>query len=159
MDTNIIFLDFDGPIIPGRSYFIYDMYDNDIVGGKTFDTLAVGMINRICVTYNVKVVISSTWRILGFKKVTKYLKEAGFNLKHLHKDWETRRSDTAPRADEISDWLKEHPEVEKYICIDDEDIKGHPLVRVTFDDGMTLEKFQELETFWSGKEQKLIMLG
>lgn len=142
--TNIIFLDFDGPLLPARTYFMQDSKGQNLMGGKYLDTVAVRMINRLCADTKAKVVISSVWRSFGFDEVTKTLKEAEFNLSNLHSDWRLSLP-IGHRSDKIKEWLENHPEVEKYICIDDECIKGHPLCRVTFEDGFLSEHYFQVQ--------------
>ena len=57
-----------------------------------------------------------------------------------------------PRSDEIRAWLKDHPEVERFIVIDDEDdeLDGLPLFQPSCDTGLTPELAEAAEKYLDG---------
>jgi len=124
MNNKVIFLDFDGPMIPNRSYWYGgNLTDCGVV--KTFDPVAVSMINYLLWESKAKLVISSTWRKQGYEVVSALISKQGIEPTHLHDDWRTDSlmlgwSGTAYRGHEVHDWLDRHPEVDTYVSIDDE---------------------------------------
>jgi len=143
MQTKILFLDFDGPMIPRRAYFL----PNQTYVASVFDPCAVAMINNLIKETNTKLVISSAWATKGKQLVEITLKENGIDPCHLHDDWATPRKLSSHRATEIEWWLKKHPEVSIWAAIDDQYLdleKSERGIRVSFDDGILLTHYQKL---------------
>lgn len=115
--SKVIFLDFDGPMIPLRAYWLPNQTKPLV---SVFDPVAVSLVNKLIEDSGAKIVISSTWRFQGNEKITAVLSKNGIDPTHLHKDWETPRKFTSQRIHEIKWWLDDHPEVTHYVAIDDE---------------------------------------
>lgn len=75
----IVFLDFDGPIIPIMSH------TNHRVSGKGTQawSACVLALNRITETTGARIVVSSTWRWDGFEKTNERLKDWGVTGKPI----------------------------------------------------------------------------
>jgi hypothetical protein len=116
--TKVIFLDFDGPMIPMWAYCL----PNQTNPFTVFDPVAVGMINRLINFSSAKIVISSTWGLQGIVTICEVLSKNGIDPKHLHKDWITPRKMSSSRTEEICMWLDRHPDVVDYVAIDDEQL-------------------------------------
>ena len=107
----IIFLDFDGVINP-----------------LTFHHSSAGFSQSACSNVQsvldkdptVRIVVSSAWRRLGIEKVREILKENGIDPTKVV-DITEERGGWMPenRAHQIKAWLKAHPEVEKFVVLDD----------------------------------------
>lgn len=157
--SKIMFLDLDGPMIPGRSYS--GGHDpNDLLMVDTthkFDPIAVQNINDICEKHGWKIVLHTSWvRIAGGQFTYDYCIKQGINSWHFHENaWVDE--DESWRFTRIARWLEEHPEVQEYVIIDDtpysQDIQsGHPhpndmknhLMLVSFDDGLLTEHYKKL---------------
>lgn len=117
--TKIIFLDFDGPMIPLRAYFL-PTQTKPVV--SMFDPCAVSLLNKLIDESGAKVVISSTWGMQGRETIEKVLHKNGIDPAHLHDDWITPRKFSSSRHHEVKWWLDEHPEVTHYVAIDDENL-------------------------------------
>lgn len=108
MENNIIFLDIDGVLTSART------------GWLNMDPFSVTFIKWICKQANIQVVISSTWRCNRDRKFFSDI----FGEEIIHYDWRTPwdLSDFTMncRGDEIQKWLDNHPEVERYLIIDDD---------------------------------------
>lgn len=130
--TKIIFLDVDGPMVPGRSLFLPR---NRTLGWQwQFDPCAVGMLNflgwmdpavrlviashRVGCSSHVKDLPSSTkefWQ--------KMLDDNQVKIP-LHHHWITPRKIEARRKFvEISEWLHAHPEITHFVTLED-DLNG-----------------------------------
>ena len=145
----IIFLDIDG-----------------CLNGHEYDDLAQScLIRKDCVTNfrklleqtSAKIVISSAWRYMvsrgamtlkGFEYL---LRTHGLNVTDriigiTREDID--QTDKAERGQEISDWLKDHPEVTKYVVIDDNDfgLSKHPFVQTDGTKGITGEDVAKILT-------------
>jgi len=142
----ILFLDFDGPMLPHRGWPIQD-------GGKydKFDPIAAATVARLCEVANVKIVISSTWREDGHKKISEILSAAGIDPACLHHDWRTveLKMGAKSRKMEIAVWLAKHKNVHRYAILDDEKVDLPNLVHVTEQDGMLLEHQRQLFKIFS----------
>ena len=143
MPTRIIFLDIDGPVCPTKTYYVDLPGGVSRLGGREVCPTIVGLLNRLCNDLKAKIVISSVWRLGGLDKLRGPFGRAGFDFDHLHEDW---RIDVpiGNRSELIQVWLDRHPEVTQYVCIDDEDIVGHPLVQTDHDEGLTFKLFLEV---------------
>lgn len=110
----IIFLDFDGVILTGRTMLAR-------LPAKGFsaarpDPVLCDLLKHCCEN-GVKIVVSSTWREIGDKAKSK-LFDADLE-QFLHPDWRTISTECRPA--EIHEWLTRHPEVTDYRIIDDDD--------------------------------------
>ena len=130
----VIFLDFDGVItIPPRWYIKADK---------------IKYIKRIVDETDAKIVVSSSWRMdtveetkdsIIYKEkrcprnqMLYWLIDNLYDVTHTYKTL---------RGQEIKDWLEEHPEVENYVIIDDDndmlDEQLYHFVQTNFEDGIT----------------------
>lgn len=135
----IIFLDFDGPIIPEQSHMTHRP-----LAQKAWPA-SIEALNRITDTTGAKIVVSSSWRTDGLSQVQKLLKSWGVTgqvigttpvlFQKTDSIWAT-----APRGKEIGDYLKRRKDVEAFVIIDDdndmEDLEPF-LILTPFDVGLT----------------------
>jgi len=113
----VIFLDIDGVFCTLRSHFAYAKK-----GGLMchFDPTCCRLIKKLLELHNAKIVVSSVWRY-DHHKVELFAKLKKHNLfQFLHEDWRTSDLFNKIRGEEVKEWLSRHPEVEKYIIIDDD---------------------------------------
>jgi len=143
--TKVIFLDFDGPMIPFRNWVLapltYQKYEK-------FDPVAVATVLLALTKSGAKLVISSSWREIGYEEICKVLEENGISLDCLHSDWATPdlvHHSMVERPIEIRAWLSKHPEIQKYVVIDDAKMEIENLVHVTSEDGILYK--HQLEIF------------
>lgn len=153
----ILFLDIDGVLNSYRSiaagYQFYNcsslMRELQLGTAKSagFDPTAVNLLKQAQQDIGFKIVISSTWRF-------------SFNIKHFHQifdlyDWDTTSIiiDITPstdtiRGDEIALWLRNNPEIDSYVILDDStDFLKEQLDRCVFtkyEEGMTYAAFVEI---------------
>jgi hypothetical protein len=112
-----LFLDIDGPICTERAYYAFNQDKNRHVL-RAWDPIAVKLISRIAEDYQLKTVISSTWRIMH--DVPTILLSHGYNG-DFHKNDKTDRLKLGNpnRRDEIVDWLNTNQETDIFLVIDD----------------------------------------
>jgi len=110
--SRIIFLDCDGCVCTVRSHLAFG-YRNHM---EHWDRTATRFLRRICKKFDVKIVISSSWRIVDPKMLMKRLRIEDL-LPYLHEDKYTRDFSNI-RGEEIKDWLDRNPN-EGYVIIDD----------------------------------------
>tara|TARA_R100001244_G_scaffold25113_5_gene25723 strand:- start:9333 stop:9815 length:483 start_codon:yes stop_codon:yes gene_type:complete len=142
----VLFLDFDGPIIPGRAWLL-----NNHPGGLWEEPCKTSgvLVNEVLHRADAKLVISSTWRKTGGLDGCKdLLYKAGIDLTRLHDDWATialNSSEGHVRSMEILEWVSRH-DVESFIAIDDMELRGLPdenRVKCTTADGVLMDHFVE----------------
>lgn len=117
-DIGILFFDVDGVTCTDRSYFAFGQ-DKSKTIMRAWDPISLKLVDRLCQDYNLKVVISSTWRIRS--DVPLIMLTQGFNS-DFHEDEKTPSTFSGTtRGHEIRMWLDNHPEVKRFIIIDDVD--------------------------------------
>jgi hypothetical protein len=117
MVAKILFIDIDGPLIPGRAY---NMANQTRPLVKTFDPCAVGLLNRWCQEKGWRMVIHSSWlRVFGEQETYDHCIEQGLKPQYFHKDaW--CDGEIHWRYTRVAKWLAQHPEVTRYHMLDDE---------------------------------------
>lgn len=151
----VLFLDIDGVLNSAKTCCAFGGYPSTMDHIGAFDQAAIRLLQRLCDSAGVKVVLSSTWR--------------------LDKEWQTygpglglpivdrTPSFHAPRGRQIQKWLDDHPEVEQYAIVDDDsDMLAEQLPRFVHtksDEGLTFADFRKLcelfdESPWSGKPRR-----
>ena len=88
-----------------------------------------------------KIVLSSTWRL--FPSARNDVKNA---LRNVGLEFIDKTKELRDRASEIQEWLSRHPEVEKFVILDDEEISGKfpdNLVQTTFYQGLLPEHVEK----------------
>lgn len=142
--TKIIFLDFDGPMLPLRGYITPE---NKEEVWSQFDPIAVAMVNSLVKEGPAKIVISSAWRSFGKDEIMDKLSKNNISPSSVHVDWCTpRKPHSLRRAEEVLLWVKDHSEITHWVAIDDEpcnEFTQDNWVQVTFDDGIQFEHFQK----------------
>lgn len=117
----VIFLDIDGVCNNHHSRSRCQGY----IG---IDDDKVVLLKQIADATDAKIVLSSTWR-LGYNKQGHHLEKMAEYLKKKFAKQGLSVYDVTPdfkhmgwkRGEEILDWLVKHPDVEKYVILDDED--------------------------------------
>lgn len=148
--TKILFLDIDGPMIPGRAYTMPGQTKGIV---KTFDPVAVGILNRICQDKGWRIVIHSSWlKVFGEKETYDHCIAQGLKPQYFHKDaWCDENIHW--RYTRVAKWLAEHPEIKRYHILDDEpyaiDIDLYEAVQ-KYPHPEDMEKHLILVDFWDG---------
>lgn len=92
-----------------------------------------------------KIVISSSWRGGDYQRFLQFVERMGGKKlfkpleAYIHPDYATVRLHGKKRGYEIREWLSRHPEVEKYICLDDDSdfFRSQPLLLIDRDIGFS----------------------
>lgn len=145
MNNAVIFLDFDGPIIPTKSW-VLGHFDKT----EKFDPIAVETIKLALRLSKAKLVISSSWRIYSRDLIVKILDDNGIKEDLLHIDWKIDSPPTCKIQDRsygINRWLTSHPEIVKYAVLDDLKLNVKFLVHIDSDNGFSKQNQIELFKF------------
>lgn len=123
----VIFLDIDG-VLNSEEFACWCHEFPDFVregGSNWVDPNAVKMITFLCEEYDVKLVISSSWRMFDVQSTIDCFKNyrdltplckyiVGVTPRNMDdRIWESR-------GEEIQQYLNEHPEVDNYVIVDDD---------------------------------------
>jgi len=148
----VIFLDIDGVLVTRNSVkYQYQNFPDDT--SIRFGKSAVKNLNKLIRRTKAEIVISSTWRLFhSLEDLQNIFKKQGIRGKIIS----TTSIEKAPveidipRGQKITAWLVQHPEVEKYVIIDDDVqadcIQFHPnnCVETSYKFGFSPEdKFKE----------------
>lgn len=151
--NKILFLDIDGPMIPGRAYLL----PNQPFIVQLFDPVAVSLVNHLCEERDWKIVLHSTWiKLYGGQHTKDHCISQGIKAEHFHEDSFCDEAENW-RYTRVAKWLKDHPECNQYAIIDDipysvdveshyphpKDLEEHLLV-VDFEDGLLLKHYRKL---------------
>ena len=133
---NIIFTDIDGVLNPHFK--------------KKWSKKAIDIYNRMCINFNLKPVVTSTWRTNhSIEQLNIIFKEQGI-ITEIYDV--TIVLDQTARGIEIKHWLDNHP-YDKYAIIDDKtsDIDPHVsnAVKCRSWIGLTEEEYQEVKKIFS----------
>lgn len=162
---NIIFLDFDGVMIPRRAYFMANQTKGIVT---KFDPCAVGMLNSLCEKHDAKIVLVTSWRktnIHGKDDLIAHIIEEGIDPKHVHTDHSCPTKFSSSKYHDMGFWLEDHPEVEKAVVIDDdlspeyagETLKKPVEVRFVvpdFNEGLTYKNVQEISDHFLTEDER-----
>lgn len=169
----VVFLDFDGPLFPRKVHLLKDNQHklhrrppeidellHPFISYWVMDPIAVAMLNNIALITDAEFVISSSWRELHSKKDIEQLFELNKLNVQLHEDWATPVNELiditdesivvryANRREEILAWIEKHPEVKKWVAIDDDvSIKILPekhRMLIQEDDGISYQNYRDL---------------
>jgi len=124
----VLFLDIDGVLNSTRTCVAFGGYPMELHHLEAFDQAAIALIKRLCETADVKIILSSAWRLHHpFADVGKALA-----LPIVGRT----PSLAGPRGMEINAWLTSHPEATEYAIVDDDpDMLPDQLVRFVRTDG------------------------
>lgn len=136
----VLFLDIDGVLNSTRTCVAHGGYPHDFTEMRAFDRVAIKLLQRMCDSAGVQVVLSSAWRI------THSAKEAadalGLPIIDVTPNLGTKR------GEEIAAWLAKHPEVTDYAIVDDDSdmLPGqmHRFVHTSGHEGLTWQCFSQL---------------
>lgn len=143
----IIFLDIDGVLNSER----WLMSLGEAWNRTHIDPAAVAVLNQVVRATDAVVVISSTWRKMHTKAAIRgFLKDAGFtgtvigitpDFNKLARYERPTKDGSFVRGDEIAEWLKDRPDIESFVILDDDSDMGalkHKLVQTTSTDGLLM---------------------
>lgn len=137
----VIFLDVDG-VLNCRATFMAQQDKHHVL-----DEELIARCNALVRETGARIVLSSTWRLLPEARAA--LKASPLDTSAMIGSTPTGGEVSAhlfsgqQRGDEIASWLSEHPEVERYVIIDDDsDMRPEQLpwfVKTDFASGLTEE--------------------
>lgn len=142
--TKILFVDIDGPLIPGRAF---NYAAQDLLHGTYWlpDPVAMHFLDYLCNKYKVQLVLSSSWRCKGEPYMMTWFQLFGCSMHHFHKDWCTDQ--LGDRIAEIESWVNLHMPT-TWAALDDENLPTDHLVHVGVD-GLLSSHMMQLENIFA----------
>ena len=154
-NRKILFLDIDG-VLNSDAFADYMLEEDnvDIFNEDMLDERAIIQLKKIIMATDAEIVLSSSWR---WYKDTRDKVHRQLQAKDIDfVDTTPLEIDTAmSRGMEIKAWLDEHPEVERFVILDDDDLRIQEYlpyhVKTTFRYGLTREKAAEAIQILNGE--------
>lgn len=114
---------------------------------RKLDPVAVSLVRRLVTLSGARLVASSSWRshpAAGRQAIEKAFCEAGWNIADAwHADWSTPVVFSSERMHEISSWLEDHPETERWVAFEDTHrIPAPGAVYVDAEEGISLANYR-----------------
>ena len=145
-----------GSVVNSDAYADYMLTEEnvDIFNEDMLDERAIVQLKKIIEATNAEIVLSSSWR--WYKetrdKIHHQLRQKGIDFV----DTTPREIDiTMSRGAEIKAWLDNHPEVEKFVILDDDELQIEEYlpyhVKTNFKYGLTREKAAEAIKILNGE--------
>ena len=138
----IVFLDIDGVLNCKRT-------PNPRKFPFIVDPVLLGRLNRLLELTGAKVVLTSNWR---------YDPAGMFSARHYGVPFVDTTPDlpNEPRCNPTLDWLRRHPDVERFIVVDDEDdeLDDLPLFQPSRRTGITDDMVEGAAAYLNGKTDK-----
>ena len=167
ISRTVLFLDIDGVLCTLRSHFAMQ---NPGGLNDAWDMTSCMMIRRLCEKYKMAIVISSTWRVNRAEVLQQYMSihqldsflygeinRSGNYYGVYPKDkteWTTPNHIGRFRGKELEMWLCAHPEVERYVIVDDDsdfhDYQKPNFVHTSWDLGLLDKEADQLITLLNG---------
>jgi hypothetical protein len=145
--VKVIFLDIDGVLN-------CDATSNPRDFPYVVDQVLLARFKELVSKTGAKVVLSSTWRSDPIGLLA---------ARHFDIPFDDVCTDTpgAPRCEEILSWLRRHPDVTRYVVLDDSDdcLDELPLFQPSQSTGLTPEIAKGIEEFLAGKSDKDMRAG
>ncbi len=137
----IIFLDIDGPLIPLRMFFGGSRPYNYDARSFVYDPVAVGMINKLAETTGAQVVFNSAHCENTGEVMAHQARVNG--LAHMHEKGKTDYifNRDLTRESAMYNWMQRFGRPEKWIVIDDCDMKLANQIVVNYDAGLSIHDF------------------
>lgn len=156
----VIFVDIDGPLIPGRMYYGGGRMMTNDKSAFIYDPISVGMIMRLSENHGTVIVYNSMHNNNGDRVMRHQANINGFGeLVHKTECCTRLCAPGLTRLSAIEDWIQRNdPSMtsEDWIVIDDLDIGTDRQVKVDFDLGMTLENFFEAGELFGSPRPSII---
>lgn len=155
----IIFLDIDGPMIPMTSY----IFNRNASWQQELDSRSVEILHHIVKKSGAYIVFNSTHsRMLeadlavNSPGLIQRFKDAGFS-NYLHMDICTKYPDI-PRLKAIEEWLSRHPEVTRWVALDDAEILDERAFLVNPNYGIGFNEVQHCFYYLNGETKKFVLM-
>lgn len=151
MTNKIIFLDQDGPTIPGSMF----VFHSNPSFKRIFSPVCIGIVKKLCELSGAKIVCNSSHNThLNFfsdepTSLKDDLMSAGIPQDMFHHEWRTKFPVICNRMIAIQDWLENNDLHADWIAFDDEKFTDNErLIHVDFSSGITIDHFNKACKFW-----------
>jgi hypothetical protein len=125
--TNIVFVDIDGPLLPGKMHMFKENRSREKFATPMFDPWAIRCFNVWTKYADAKAVLSTNWvHSWEVDKLMDIMAQNGLEL-NWHEQPVTPKRFSSSRHTEILDWLEDNTDVEgdRFIAVDDDTTCNH----------------------------------
>lgn len=138
---NILFLDYDGVVNT----------DEDKNSTPHFDAKCIRYLNRFCEKNHFHIVVSSSWK--NYYHYKEVLYSAGL---HRSVIIDGKTDECSSRSLEIKNYIKDHPYIDLFMIIDDENLNGFEdyLIKTEYSKGFNREKYKEAMRLYDKLREK-----
>lgn len=157
MKQNVIFLDIDGPMIPGRMYYTPDAQWDDVEKEFVYDPIAVKMVNQLCHELNAVVVMNSAHNDQSSERKMK------FNGLKFFPTWgplctQFRTMGNHNKKTCVEHYVYEHQgNIERFVILDDENMDHPNQVLIDFNVGISIGNYFDAYSVLNGKPRSKIV--
>ena len=148
---NIIFIDIDGPLIPGRSYILGHRPGIEEIGAK--------FLKELCSRCDAKLVACTTYAGRGKDLVLNMFVLKDIYERDFHSDWSIKYPNRGlTRQEAVKVWLEENPGVNNYVIIDDARHDDPNWIEVHPEIGITLENYRKATNILGNPDDFVVLL-
>lgn len=134
--TNIVFVDIDGPLLPGKMHMFKENRTREKFATPMFDPWAVRCFNVWTKYADAKAVLSTNW-VWHWEvdQLIRVMEENGLELNWHEQPVTPKRFSSGTRFHEILNWLEDNTDIEddRFIAVDDDTSCAH--IRNIIDEG------------------------
>lgn len=163
MNTSVIFLDIDGPMLPARSYLRPNTMEYERM---PFDPIAVNIIRLLCERFEpCKVILNTTWNTI-VDELRKRLDECGL-LPHTYFESDeaaptTQYPKIRDRLRAIESWLEEHEtivgKVPNWVAFDDEAMYHDKTIAIAASNGIMYHDYSKATKILGRPDTRIILV-
>ena len=112
---NVLFLDVDG-VLNSHKYLtsLYEKKKKRLEQEDFFDPKCMVVLKKIVSKFNLKIVITSSWKIADMQTIERVFKKYDLGILDKTKNYGDKR------GKEIREWLSNHSKVKNFVILDDD---------------------------------------
>ena len=112
---NVLFLDVDG-VLNSHEYLtsLYEKKKKRLEREEFFDPKCMVVLKKIVSKFNLKIVITSSWKIADMQTIERVFKKYDLGILDKTKNYGDKR------GKEIREWLSNHSKVKNFVILDDD---------------------------------------
>lgn len=156
---NILFLDIDG-VLNSVGSMVAFAQDKELERQSKLSQVSIGLLKRACIECNIKIVISSTWRIGRTEKdFIDLFNSCGWSAFPIIGITPRNKQVGMVRGNEIQDWLDSNPGWKNYCILDDDsdmlESQYNNFIHVSNVNGLQLKHYTKILRLFGKPDERL----